>query len=236
MQREHGFTLIELLVVIAIIAILAAILFPVFITAKERGRQAICLNNQRQLGLGFVMYAQDNGDALPIFGTGNFDMWTNVLVYGRYVPNPGFDHKSQSAQWGTAPLTNNVFRCPSAIHNSRSYWTLSDYSMIVNPGSGGTAQHKGPFWVTDPKHQTTPIRLSAFRRGAKVVLLWEVIGGNYYPHCCFGSQKYGAGNSWDVDFRHNGGSVCAYYDGHSKWVTMRDILNNVNDLHGHNAF
>src|SRR3954468_764824 len=58
-RRPQGFTLIELLVVIAIIAILAAILFPVFAQAREKARQTTCASNLRQLGLAAVMYAQD---------------------------------------------------------------------------------------------------------------------------------------------------------------------------------
>src|SRR5690349_418927 len=63
--RTSGFTLIELLVVIAIISILAAILFPVFASARERARQASCLSNVKQLTLGVLMYAQDSDEALP---------------------------------------------------------------------------------------------------------------------------------------------------------------------------
>src|SRR5574341_1041002 len=59
MQKRHGFTLIELLVVIAIIAILAAILFPVFAQAREQARKASCLSSQKQNGLACLMYAQD---------------------------------------------------------------------------------------------------------------------------------------------------------------------------------
>ncbi|MEO7717952.1 MAG: DUF1559 domain-containing protein [Capsulimonas sp.] len=61
-----GFTLIELLVVIAIIAILAAILFPVFAKAREKARQISCTSNEKQLGLGFLQYAQDNDETFPI--------------------------------------------------------------------------------------------------------------------------------------------------------------------------
>jgi prepilin-type N-terminal cleavage/methylation domain-containing protein len=64
-QGRRGFTLIELLVVIAIIAILAAILFPVFAQAREQARKSMCLSNCKQLGTAMQMYAQDYDDMLP---------------------------------------------------------------------------------------------------------------------------------------------------------------------------
>jgi len=66
MRRQSGFTLIELLVVIAIIAILAAILFPVFARARENARRAACWSNLRQLGVGLRMYTQDYDEMFPI--------------------------------------------------------------------------------------------------------------------------------------------------------------------------
>jgi len=66
MQTKKGFTLIELLVVIAIIAILAAILFPVFAQAREKARQAACISNLKQIGLGVTMYVQDYDETLPM--------------------------------------------------------------------------------------------------------------------------------------------------------------------------
>jgi prepilin-type N-terminal cleavage/methylation domain-containing protein len=63
--RKSGFTLIELLVVIAIIAILAAILFPVFARARENARRASCQSNEKQIALGFKQYIQDNNERYP---------------------------------------------------------------------------------------------------------------------------------------------------------------------------
>src|SRR5437868_2812758 len=66
MKSKYAFTLIELLVVIAIIAILAAILFPVFAQAREKARQATCLSNLKQIGLGVLQYVQDNDESFPL--------------------------------------------------------------------------------------------------------------------------------------------------------------------------
>jgi prepilin-type N-terminal cleavage/methylation domain-containing protein len=87
--RRMGFTLIELLVVIAIIAILAAILFPVFAKAREKARQISCASNMRQLGLAYMQYSQDNDEHLP--GT----QWYGLGWAGRlydYVKSPGVYH------------------------------------------------------------------------------------------------------------------------------------------------
>ena len=73
-RQRTGFTLIELLVVIAIVAILAAILFPVFAKAREKARQTACMNNQRQIALTIMMYVQDNNELFPPANT----IWQNL--------------------------------------------------------------------------------------------------------------------------------------------------------------
>src|SRR5581483_3910255 len=91
MSKRNGFTLIELLVVIAIIAILAAILFPVFAQAREKARAITCLSNIRQLGLANRMYVQDYDEKLP--WTGNW--YAACTSYAGFPPE--YDASNQWA-------------------------------------------------------------------------------------------------------------------------------------------
>jgi prepilin-type N-terminal cleavage/methylation domain-containing protein len=70
-MRKKAFTLIELLVVIAIIAILAAILFPVFAQARESARKTVCLSNVKEMGLGMMMYTQDYDERMVLWEQGS---------------------------------------------------------------------------------------------------------------------------------------------------------------------
>src|SRR5579883_996778 len=78
-NRSNGFTLIELLVVIAIIAILAAILFPVFAKAREKARQASCMSNEKQIGLAILQYVQDNDELMPVSNNGQGRGWAGEI-------------------------------------------------------------------------------------------------------------------------------------------------------------
>jgi len=90
-HRSGGFTLIELLVVIAIIAILAAILFPVFAKAREKARQTACLNNQRQLAVALAMFAQDHKEKFP-----SATNWHQELASGYGIQGKVFDCPTSS--------------------------------------------------------------------------------------------------------------------------------------------
>src|ERR1051325_7095287 len=89
-RARQGFTLIELLVVIAIIALLAAILFPVFSRARENARKSSCLNNIKQLAIGVTQYSQDYDETLPTATdvTVQKGGWTYFSVFGTGTTNP----------------------------------------------------------------------------------------------------------------------------------------------------
>src|SRR6056297_3098043 len=117
---RRGFTLIELLVVIAIIAILAAILFPVFARAREKARQASCLSNMKQISLAQMMYAQDYDETMVVNATSvhNFD-----APDGTPITTP--DTGAMLWMYLIYPYVNNVqiFTCPSDNHG----WSASSY-------------------------------------------------------------------------------------------------------------
>lgn len=117
--RRRGFTLIELLVVIAIIAILAAILFPVFGVAKERARISACASNLRQLGMAAAMYSQDHDERLPLGTTPHNPQLRMLGAMQPYVKNRG------------------IFYCPSApganqpdLLNTDANWAVGNISYL----------------------------------------------------------------------------------------------------------
>ena len=111
--ERRGFTLIELLVVIAIIAILAAILFPVFAQAREKARQTSCLSNLKQIGNAFTQYTQDYDGKLP----DRRDLKSSLP--GSYRPwSPGWPNSDPRGGWAAVTLqsytkNNEIWTCPS---------------------------------------------------------------------------------------------------------------------------
>jgi len=118
-SKNRGFTLIELLVVIAIIAILAAILFPVFATAREKARQTSCASNEKQLGLAWIQYCQDYDEDPPWPIGGGGAGWAGAI--SAYI-------KSAGAFW-----------CPSDTNNiAPALWTAISYAYNFNLGYNAT--------------------------------------------------------------------------------------------------
>ena len=211
MQRRAGFTLIELLVVIAIIAILAAILFPVFARAREKARQTTCLNNNKQFALALMMYAQDYNETLPPAMMGMMDGDDRI----RTVGFPELLHP-YTMNWG-------IWECPSA-----------QYRVTFRPGPSGTPSYPlsyianyymmpwGDHPHTHPQY-ATGARLASIQRPAERVLIAE--RGNV------GHMGTTDPSAERLDrIVHNGGANYCFADGHAKWlqesafVSQRDVL------------
>lgn len=192
---RRGFTLIELLVVIAIIAILAAILFPVFARAREAARQSSCLSNLKQMGNAVMMYMQDY-DEVNLRAN-------NIQTYN--LPN-GAVSTSTNCLWmyQLYPYIKNaqVYSCPSdnaARFSSTAYTGTLGYGFNDNYGIGGLA-------------------LAAFQRPAETITFADT---NYYLVDWDTSATLD--NHTPVLPRHNGGANTVMYDGHAKWYPLNKI-------------
>ena len=159
MQRSNrAFTLIELLVVIAIIAILAAILFPVFAQAREKARQTACLSNARQIATAVAMFAQDHDEMLP-------KAWFNDVVNGP----TGWPVETG---WDTAIYTyvknQQLFKCPSDSNNAvRGSWAVS----------GGIPASYRYNLSNHPNGPWDALSLAALDRPAEAILILESVPG-----------------------------------------------------------
>ncbi len=150
--KPNGFTLIELLIVIAIISILAAILFPVFAQARERARSASCLSNLKQVGIGWLMYAQDYDERLPKSQTHlvssspiQYQYWHGLETY---VPGSIYNYVSDYTQGLIYPYTKSgqVLQCPSLKGEAgRSSYGISSEAYYYAEGTlpGGGANYTG---------------------------------------------------------------------------------------------
>ncbi|MEN6549013.1 MAG: DUF1559 domain-containing protein [Armatimonadia bacterium] len=202
---RKGFTLIELLVVIAIIAILAAILFPVFAKAREKARQSSCLSNVKQLCLAIMQYTQDYDETYtPAYCVNPSVTWPYLLQ--PYIKN------------------TQVLSCPS----DRDYWL--PYAAPNNWGLSYILNYR----MHPPLDQPTSagIKMSVLTRPSETITLTENADGstgNLQPICQYtwgtsGRAASGGYNDWArISFRHNEGANCAFADGHAKWLRDNEI-------------
>jgi prepilin-type N-terminal cleavage/methylation domain-containing protein/prepilin-type processing-associated H-X9-DG protein len=188
-EVRRGFTLIELLVVIAIIAILAAILFPVFAKAREKARQTSCLSNLKEIALASLMYAQDYDERLPLaamyFNAPDFMVWMYVIQ--PYVKNI------------------QIFTCPSDAAHGWPGW----YNATQNQGYGYNIYLAGGPALAEL--QTPSMTLMCADSG-------KLPNGNPYYLGCWQAWWAGTAiNGTAPEPRHNEGANIAFCDGHAKW-------------------
>jgi len=207
---RRGFTLIELLVVIAIIAILAAILFPVFARAREKARQASCLSNVKQLTLGLLMYVQDYDEK---FTDDNF------IDDAVFTPPPP-DHNRCYWRYKIQPYVKNwqLFLCPSGEDR--------DWSAVNTQGQGSYGYNT---WLNNVRlamvQNPSDRLLFADARHWAAPACWP--GNVAYPSYNAGYNPCGAANqpNWtDAHTRHNGGTNIGFVDGHAKWWKAENII------------
>jgi len=195
---KKGFTLIELLVVIAIIAILAAILFPVFARAREKAKQTSCLSNMKQMGLAVLSYAQDYDELLPR----DAGYQPPVMVLD--------DVPDVRAYWwqGLEPYMKNlqILSCPSET-NRRVY-------------SGGVSDPRYDIDYT-VNWLDVGVPLAEIQYPAANIFLVEGTN-NYCRWFCNATcaAAYGAGNYAWTTTRHNGMSNYLFIDGHAKSIAI----------------
>jgi prepilin-type N-terminal cleavage/methylation domain-containing protein/prepilin-type processing-associated H-X9-DG protein len=214
-ERARGFTLIELLVVIAIIAILAAILFPVFARARENARRASCQSTLKQVGLGVKMYIQDYDEKFPLLQQpqgGAYTYWFQIL-------HPYLKSKQ-------------IWVCPSESYSGIGY--------PLNPvyGAGADMYMDGTWTVNDSVHYTPDIYLinnsgtseASIQSQASMFMAFDGSGpygaGAYSSSADHTWCRNGFGNA-DQDAekwtRHLAGDNYLYADGHVKWHSRTSV-------------
>jgi len=242
-MRVQGFTLIELLVVIAIIAILAAILFPVFARARQKAQQAVCLANCKQIGLALMMYVNDYQMCFPMYSQDVYDYSTTppTLLYNWYDYN-GVYRKGVAAVLRPYIKNEKMFWCPVAAAQDTDFTAFPQCDPTVG-GSGGASGPGFASMADVPDRYTYCGGLSTYNywvpgweprfydmipKPSQVAILWD---GNF-THGFWAGFDVRRGlaatvptSSWDFTaVRHQGGGNFVFADGHAQWYNTQWLV------------
>jgi prepilin-type N-terminal cleavage/methylation domain-containing protein/prepilin-type processing-associated H-X9-DG protein len=214
-RKSRGFTLIELLVVIAIIAILAAILFPVFARARENARRASCQSNLKQIDLGLLQYVQDYDEKFPCTTSGDgssapiAEYWPNKLM--PYIKSSQiFVCPSESLKGTELSYEINTYLTKSAVDFNNGYGQSGiNVAKVVSPASVVA--------LTDNDCDKTQVGTC----GKNLTYKWST----FIPGRGFGF--YDDGTQYNFNWgRHLDGDNVAFADGHVKWYkTAHEFTN-----------
>ncbi len=241
-KKRHAFTLIELLVVIAIIAILAAILFPVFAKAREKARQITCASNEKQLGIAFMAYVQDYDEHFPCGGAGN-NGFTNNGWAGQLYPyvkstgafdcpdDPTSPTQSQQTEYGNK-VTVTMVPVSYAINLCFAYGQYGGNYQVI----GGLSAPASTVLLSEVIGATTDVTYSNegnFGSSSPATLgygeqYWMQPGNNTLRMDTgdlggIALQTGGVNNSLNPIGRHTGGSNFIMADGHVKWLMPNSV-------------
>lgn len=240
-RKQNGFTLIELLVVIAIIAILAAILFPVFAQAREKARQASCISNEKQIGLGLIQYSQDYDEMMV-------KAWYGNAGYNPSDPNPATaKYKWMDAVYPYVKSTQ-VFSCPDFNDNLNQGMTgkYVNFANLTSPDDThyGSYAINATYWdgnltdngVSSPAASiggTTSLTLSQLAHPATTAWIADGEGSFQFdwPNVNPPVVNTGGISSWGSSYR---GDNCAarhtqyvdvvWCDGHAKAMRLDTLM------------
>jgi prepilin-type N-terminal cleavage/methylation domain-containing protein/prepilin-type processing-associated H-X9-DG protein len=219
-KTRAGFTLIELLVVIAIIAILAAILFPVFAQAREKARQSSCLSNMKQLGLGLLMYVQDYDQRSP-------HGWADDC--GFTVPS-GWPYwhwgcgPEVSWRWMISPYVKNggLYTCPTYEQPDEPLWRyIRDEVQGKIHRSYALNYSMAHWWCPGNK-------LDNCIRPASSIMITESREWNADWAMGMVSGRAWFDGSKGIMTTHSGTSNFTFYDGHAKAMRLKATFGNLN--------